>query len=178
MFEGYVRVTLMDSIRMSVDQERSSSNRSASAALAFNTPESARPPAALSTPPKRTPPRSEAFRKGSSDYNFFATVDYAHIPECYRKTPQPEEHILADPNRLGEWHNGTTGVPSPLALGVVNVLSRAISVRGLHCSQSCTRHRRQSARRPLPPPPDRRRSPHRRARRRRSATCRSCSSSM
>ena len=101
-----VRVTLMGSVRMSVDQELSSSNWSASAALAFNTPESAHPPAALSTPPKRTPPRLEAFRKGANDYNFFETVDYAHIPECYRKPPQPEEHIFSDPKRLNAWHNG------------------------------------------------------------------------
>ena len=72
-----------------------------------DTPESACPPAALSTLPKRTPPRSEAFRKGANDYNFFATVDYAHIPECYWKPPQPPaEHIFADTERLGECHNG------------------------------------------------------------------------
>jgi len=107
VFAGYVRVTLMDSIRMSVDRELSSSNRSASAALAFNAPESARLPAALSTQPNRTPPRSEAFRKGANVHNFFATVDYAHIPECYWKPPQPPaEHIFADTERLGECHNG------------------------------------------------------------------------
>ena len=78
----------------------------ASAAPAFNTTESARPPAALSTPPKRTPPCSEAFRKDANDHNYFKSADYAHIPENFRKPPQPEERIVANSERLGEWHKG------------------------------------------------------------------------
>ena len=65
MFACYARITLIDPIRTS------RADRSASADLAFNTPESARPPAALSTPPKSTPARSAAFLAGVNSYNYF-----------------------------------------------------------------------------------------------------------
>ena len=70
---SYVRVTLVDTVRMSVDQEVSSANRPASAALAFDdTPESARPPPALSHPHSA---EDEVFLDGARAYSSAKSVD-------------------------------------------------------------------------------------------------------
>ena len=79
---------------------------SASAAHpASNAPESARPPAALSTPPLGSLD-SAAFLAGVETYAWFKTVDKSHVKKCFKTPPRPPKRLLDDPKRLGGLHNG------------------------------------------------------------------------
>ena len=83
---------------------------SASAAHpAFNMPESARPPAALSTPLLRSL-ESAAFLAGVEAYALFKIVDKPHVPECFKTPPLPlpPKRFLDNPKCPDGWHNGAS----------------------------------------------------------------------